>query len=325
MHEPLPHYFINSSHNTYCTGECVELDCWDGSDGPVVTHGPSAVMRMNEIPLKAVCSAIAECAFKTSPYPVVLSIENHLCQQQQKEMVQIFREAFGSKLLVDPLESHPVWCPSSRKKSEELELLTEDVRRRQLCPVREECTSRDLSKIVNYLTADKVPHTWNGKPSIFIVFLRVSDHMTSNTKTMLVIRIINTTELLIQLHWMMGVQIVALNFQTNSPELLVNHAMFEQTQGSCDHCSIRSLGSTEYIEHRHFVAVDKVNENSVLSFKWAMKTLSILTFSIQHYFVYTTNLYVSCADSSTSQSRFVSSHPLFMKISQLLCVASVAA
>ncbi|VDO25184.1 unnamed protein product [Haemonchus placei] len=31
---------------------CIELDCWDGSDGPVITHGPAAVMRMNEIPLK---------------------------------------------------------------------------------------------------------------------------------------------------------------------------------------------------------------------------------------------------------------------------------
>lgn len=55
-----------------------------------------------------VCAAIAETAFKTSPYPVLLSIENHLCKQQQKQMVTIFREVFGSKLLVQPLKTHPV-------------------------------------------------------------------------------------------------------------------------------------------------------------------------------------------------------------------------
>ncbi|KIH65305.1 hypothetical protein ANCDUO_04372 [Ancylostoma duodenale] len=70
-------------------------------------------MRMNEIPLKTVCSAIAETAFKTSPYPVLLSIENHLSKHQQKQMVTIFREVFGSKLLAHPLKTHPVTFEST--------------------------------------------------------------------------------------------------------------------------------------------------------------------------------------------------------------------
>ncbi|CAF0966243.1 unnamed protein product [Rotaria sordida] len=249
MTRPLCDYYINTSHNTQLTGKsnpeaynrvllmgcrAVEFDCYDGNNGrPIVKHAYTLVKPCS---FESIIRYIEPNLFKTSPYPVILNIENHCSSEQQKQLARILKTILGDRLITKPLfNKNPSILPSP-----------EDLKYKVL--VRD--VEPELAELFIYL--QNVPYREYNYAKIHYSAFH-SSSLSENQFLKLAEQdpiglVQQTTWRLLRLYpdgfrqdssnpdpinaWNFGVQMVALNYQTSDDMMALYNGKF-LANGSC--------------------------------------------------------------------------------------------
>ncbi|CAB1331015.1 unnamed protein product [Coregonus sp. 'balchen'] len=189
---PLSHYFINSSHNTY------------------LTAGQLAGSSSVEMYRQEVIEAIAECAFKTSPFPVILSFENHvdsLAEQPTNQSVA------AEQATDEPSSPSNITAGEAGTAEEREAVATEEMSTLVNYVQPTKFNSFEASKTLEHLTKSPVEFVEYNKQQLSRIYPKGTRVDSSNYMP--------------QLFWNAGCQLVALNFQTIDLSMQLNLGMYE--------------------------------------------------------------------------------------------------